>query len=154
MLERRRWLGNGNHPDIESPECKDNPGCVAFFPTEEAREMAPQGAVFVAAVATSPRPGSDIRDGYFIGQSRSKKWKWVLWGFTYDDNWESWSWVVRATTDEVFPDATKAAETLLSAVWTWERKNWGTTLFEQVEDTGLLSEANVWKIGRRSLARD
>jgi hypothetical protein len=154
MLEHRLWLGNGDHPDIESPECKYNPGCVAFFPTEEAREMAPQGAEFVAAVATSPRPGSDIRDGYFIGRSQRKAWKWVLWGFTYDDNWESWSWVVRATTDEAFADSTKAAATLLSAVWAWERKNWGKTLFEQVEDTGLLNESDVWKIGRRSLGKN
>jgi hypothetical protein len=91
MSEHRLWLGNGNHPDIESPEPNGNPGCVAFFPTEEAQEMAPQGAEFVAAVATSPRPGSDIRDGYFIGPSQSKAWKWVLWDFTYDNEFESWS---------------------------------------------------------------
>ena len=31
MSEHRLWLGNGNHPDIESPELNGNPGCVAFF---------------------------------------------------------------------------------------------------------------------------
>ena len=151
MSEHRLWLGNGNHPDIESPEPNGNPGCVAFFPTEEAQEMAPQGAEFVAAVATSPRPGSDIRDGYFIGPSQSKAWKWVLWDFTYDNEFESWSWVVRATTDEPFTDPTKAAAHLLSAVWAWERDKWDQSLFEQVEDTGLIDEAEVWKIGRRAL---
>jgi hypothetical protein len=83
MPKYRLWLGNGAHPDIESPEVKEDdlPGCVAFFPTLQAEAMAPNGAQFVAAVGTSPRPGSDILDGFFIGTSPSPAWKWVLWGF-------------------------------------------------------------------------
>jgi hypothetical protein len=84
----------------------------------------------------------------------SEPWKWVLWDFTYDDNWESWSWVVRATTDEPFTKSSKAAAYLLSAVWIWERDNWGRTLFEQVEAAGLIDEDEVWKIGRRSLGKN
>jgi hypothetical protein len=99
MTAYRIWLGNGNHPEIKSPETLDNPGCVAFFPTEDARAMAPQGAEFVAAAETSPRPGTDIRDGFFIGPSPKKGWKWVLWDFTYDDNEESWNSVERPASE-------------------------------------------------------
>jgi hypothetical protein len=150
MSGQRLWLGNGDHPDLEAPKLKLS-GCFSFFPTDEALEIAPKGAEFVAAVATSPRPGSDIRDGYFIGPSQSKAWKWVLWDLSYDNEWESWSWIVRATTNEEFADSTKAAAHLLGAVWAWEREKWGNTLFEQVEHTGLLDEDEVWKIGRRAL---
>jgi hypothetical protein len=154
MNKYRVWIGNGDHPDIKNPEAEENPGVTAFFPTEAAKAMAPMGAEFVAAVATSPRPGSDIRDGFFIGPSPSKDWKWVLWDLTYDDNWENWSWVVRATSDEPFKDATAAAANLLEAVWAWEREHWDQTLFEQVEDSGLLSEDQIWEIGRRALGKN
>ena len=150
MQKFRIWLGNGDHPDIESPQAEQNPGCVALFPTEAAEEMAPKGAQFVAAVATSPRPGSDTRDGFFVGRSPNEAWKWVLWSFTYDDNCECWEWVVRATSDQQFKDAATAAAHLLTAVWTWQRDNWDKTLFEQVEDTGLLSEQEIWEIGRKA----
>jgi hypothetical protein len=40
--------------------------------------MILEDAHFVAAVATSPRPGSDIRDGYFIGPTQSNAWKWPI----------------------------------------------------------------------------
>jgi hypothetical protein len=96
----RTWLANGDHPDIHAPEVEQNPGLTAFFPTEAAQQIAPYGAEFVAAVSTSPRPGSDIRDGYFIGPSPSNDWKCVLWDFRFDDNWETWSWVVCAATDQ------------------------------------------------------
>jgi hypothetical protein len=152
MQKFRLWLGNGDHPDIESAQLERNPGCVAFFPTEAAQEMAPHGAKFVAAVATSPQPGSDIRDGFFVGRCPNKAWKWILWSFTYDHNWESWAWVVRATSDQPFKDAATAAAHLLAAVWAWERDNWENTLFEQVEDTGLLSEQEIWEIGQKAFA--
>jgi hypothetical protein len=78
----------------------------------------------------------------------------VLWEFAYDDNWETWSWVVRATTDERCRTPTQAAVRLLEAAWTWERETWGSTLFEEVEDTGLLNEEEIWKIGKRTLNKE
>jgi hypothetical protein len=78
----------------------------------------------------------------------------VLWDLAYDNEWETWSWVVRATTEERFTDSTKAAAHLLAAAWAWERDKWDETLFEQVEDTGLLGEAEVWEIGRTALGRN
>jgi hypothetical protein len=86
----------------------------------------------------------------FIGRSANKAWKWILWSFTYDDNWETWTWVVRATSDQLFKDAPTAAAHLLTAVWVWERDNWDKTLFDEVEDTGVLSEQEIWEIGRNS----
>ena len=146
----RFWIGNGDHPEIKDLEAKENPGLTALFPTETAEAIAPPGAKFIAAVATSPRPGSDIRDGYFIGPSPNRNWKWVLWAFTFDDNWETWSWVVRATSDQTFEDARTAAAAIMEAVWVWERQNWGKSLFDEVEDTGLLTENAVWEIGKRA----
>jgi hypothetical protein len=147
LSKYRTWLGNGDHPDIQAPEVEENAGLTALFPTETAEAIAPLGAEFIAAVATSPRPGSDIRDGYFIGPSPSKKWKWVLWDFTFDDNWETWSWIVCATSDEPFKNSMEAARSLLPAVWAWQRDTYQTTPFEEVEDTGLLDEDEVWRIG-------
>ena len=146
LADYRLWLGNGDHPDIPNweGECQ---GCPPVFPTERAKTISPPGAEFVTAVSTSPRPGSDIRDGFFISPSSSKKWKWVLWDFTYDDNYEVWSWLIRATSDQPFATSAEAAAYLLDAVWFWERDKWGTTLFEQVEDLGLIPEGEVWKIG-------
>ena len=70
MSAYKLWVGNGDHSDIDDQgvEDDDNPGCVAFFPTEEAKAIAPFGAKFVA-VGTSPRPGSDILDGFFCWPS-------------------------------------------------------------------------------------
>jgi hypothetical protein len=42
---------------------------------------------------------------------------------------------------------TEAARSLLTAVWAWQRDTYHRTLFEEVEDTGLIDESEVWKIG-------
>ena len=110
--------------------------------------LEPPGTKFIAAVSTSPRPGSDIREGFFISPSQNKDWKWVLWKFSYDDNYETWSWLIRATSNRIFANSTEAAEFLLTAVWAWEREQWDRTIFEEVEDSGLISEKRVWEIDR------
>lgn len=148
MPNERLWIGMGQHPDL-APWDETYEGLTAFFPTQEAKDCAPPHAVFVTAVASSPMPGSDIRDGYFIAPCSIKKWKWVLWNFTYDDNQEVWSWALRAAAEHPWKDEKEAATELLKAVWTWEKENWETEMFEEIEDTGLLSNKEVLSIGKK-----
>jgi hypothetical protein len=36
---------------------------------------------------------------------------------------------------------------LISALWGWERDNYKTSLFEAVEDSDLIDQEEVWRIG-------
>ena len=59
-----------------------------------------------------------------------------------------------ATTDQPFVDPGEAAAFLLAAVWKWEQENWKKTIFETVEDTGLIGADEVWDIGRKALRKN
>lgn len=109
---------------------------------------------FVVAVAWDFQPGSERREGYFIQRRRSKTWPWALWAYVYDDNWETWQWLLRVTDDGAYPDAGQAARALLAASWRWERDQWQTDEFDEVEYGGLINEAEAWAMGASNLSQE
>ena len=134
-------LSNGDHPDIrEHRRVFRGGGYCASFPLESAWERSPANADLVVAVAWDIGPGSERRDGYFIQRRRSKTWPWALWAYVFDDNWERWSWVLRATPNSAYTDAATAGRSLLEASWAWEREQWQTGQFDEVGFAGLLTD--------------
>jgi hypothetical protein len=146
------WLGNGNHPDIrEHQRTFHGDGYPSSFPLESAWERSPANVEFLVAVAWDFGPGSERRDGYFIQRRRSKAWPWALWAYVFDDNWETWRWVLRATSNSAYADAATAGRALLQASWEWERGQWQTGQFDEVEFAGVLSEPDAWEVGAAKL---
>jgi hypothetical protein len=148
------WLGNGNHPDIQNHQEKWPSHAVAFFPLERAWRRAPANLDFLVAVNWEFGPGGERRDGYFIQSRRSKAWPSALWACTYDDNWETWSWVLRATSDEVYSDAAAAGRALIRASWRWERSQFQTGPFDEVDLAGLISEQDAWELASECLGKE
>lgn len=149
MAVEQLWLGFGNHPDLSPPEIRDPPGAEISFPLYEACESAPLDSQFVAAVAWDLAPGRERREGYFIEPSPLSTYAWVLWDFSYDDNWGTWSWRLRAATDATFETAEAAAQHLLGRLWAWEKLHHATDRFDEIEERGLLSEDAVMRIADR-----
>ena len=152
MSKNRLWIGSGDHPDIlavQMPRSK-NPGCTAFFPLDDAMESVPEGGEFICSINTSPRPGSDIRSGYFVAPTCVAGWQWILWSLDWDDNWETWEWRVCATTDGSFLSSKEAARHLLFERWRFERSEYDSEIFEELEQTELLSDSEVREISQRA----
>ncbi|WP_426027248.1 hypothetical protein [Brevundimonas sp. TWP2-3-4b2] len=148
------WLGNGEHPDIRDHKEKWHSHATAFFPIERAWRRAPSNLEFLVAVNWSFSPGSERRDGLFIQKRRSKAWPWALWAYEYDDNWGVWSWALRATSDEAYCDAATAGRALLEASWKWEREQWNTRQFDEVDTEGLVSQEDAWALATECLGGD
>ncbi len=113
-------------------------------------ESIPDGGEFICSINSSPRPGSDIRTGYFIAPTSVAGWRWVLWSLDWDDNWEKWEWCVRATTDTNFSSSKEAASHLLFEAWRFQKSKYDSAMFEALERTGVLSVSEVEKIAERA----
>jgi hypothetical protein len=147
------WLGNGRHPDIRDHKETWHSMSAAFFPIERAWRRAPANLEFLVAVNWEFGPGSERRDGYFIQKRRSKSWPWALWTCKYDDSWEIWRWVLLATSDEAYGDDVTAGRALLAASWRWEREQFQTGQFDEVDLEGRVSEQDAWELAAECLGR-
>jgi len=142
------WLRETPPDEFPSPPVDEDPGCTAFFPSEEAESQAPQGAEFLTSVSWSYAPGSERRVGYFIADVDHPTWRWVLWAFNYSDNYMSWSWSPIAGSVQECTSHLQAGTVLLEQVWKWERTEWKTEAFEEAEG-GLLDDDATYDLGDR-----
>lgn len=119
MTDNHFFVGEENLAPFKVPSFDDDasPGVTAFFPRDFAEATAPPGLSFICAVNWSFSPGRERRDGLFIGRTGVGGFSWVLWRFSYDDNWERWDWEPLAATDRSLGSAKLAASFMLERWW-------------------------------------
>jgi hypothetical protein len=92
------------------------------FPEFTGRFAPPPGAELIAGVCwnslyfdyldAKPKGFAgfcDVRHAYFLGQSATVRWTWLLFMLGYDHDNETWEWCVVSATDREFEDKRSAA---------------------------------------------
>lgn len=143
------WLGCGRHPELHAPATPEPLGDAAVFPLDAALRSAPPGSDLVTVVAWDRTRGNERRTGYFVALSPFCRYRWVLWDFSFDDDWGFWAWRPRAATNAPMRDADRAARRLLPLAWDWERRRHGTPRFDGIEAEGLMRNREVERAADR-----
>jgi hypothetical protein len=134
------------------------------FPEFTGRFAPPQGAELIAAVcwnslyfdSLDAKPKGfarfcDVRHAYFLGQSATVRWTWLLFMLGYDHDNETWEWCVVSATDREFEDRRSAARWLLEGFWYWHADRIGrhASRIAKIGATGLLSIDDIQEMCQR-----
>jgi len=131
---------------VDLPPCPDDIEICLYAEFQRKMPQRPsRGVKYLCQVEWAWSPMHSRISSYYMHKGRNY---WILWERHFDDNWDRWYFNPAASVSHKGCTETQAAVHLLRASWAWEREESSLEECHWVNDTDLLSIAELAAISR------
>ena len=104
----------------------------------------PSNATYLAQVEWAWSSMNGRVDAYYLHKGRHY---WMLWIYSYDDNWEEWNWLAVGYVPRSQATETQAAVHLLVDFWRFEKERNNLERYHWINETGELNSSAMRTAG-------
>jgi hypothetical protein len=101
----------------------------------------PHNADYLGQVEWAWSPMNNRVDAYYLSRGRSH---WMLWLYSYDDNWEKWDWLPIGYVPRKHVSRQQAAIHLLIDFWRWDKEEGDLDHYHWLNEEGYL-DVSQWR---------